>query len=234
MRYVAISLLLANLVYFGWASLRPDETGMANSRTRQENLLNTGITLLSEYQPGTEMAEVGAEGEEQSLLCSRVSGLESVDAANSLMYAARQRGLEAQLELTGQALPAQYRVYLPPASSRAIATITLDGLGERLAEENLAIETYLITRGPLENGISLGVFSERNNAQEVRNQIRELGYQPEIEEIPRSDGELLVWLKPTTSVRLEEAEWLDLSAERPGLSRSENLCQTIALPSQFP
>lgn len=230
MRYVAICLLMANLAYFAWTLLQPDETGLVNPGARQDNLLNTGITLLSEYQPGT----AGIDAQAQPLLCSRVSGLESVDAANSLMNSARQRGLQAQMELTGQSLPAQYRVYLPPASSRGIAAITLDGLGERLAAENLAIETYLITRGPLENAVALGVFSELENAQRVRNQVRDLGYEPEIEEIPRSAGELLVWLKPTTSERVEESEWLDLSAERPALSRSENLCQTIALPTQFP
>jgi hypothetical protein len=138
------------------------------------------------------------------------------------------------LNLTGVPLDPQYRVYIVPASSRNVATITLDGVSERLAAADLQVETYLITRGLLENGIGLGVFAAEDGAVAVMGQVTELGYDVEIEEIPRSEGEIQVWLRPPDSGQVGDSKWLDLSADRPYLTRTENLCETIAQATQFP
>ena len=95
-------------------------------------------------------------------------------------------------------------------------------------------EIYLITRGMRENGIALGVFSERDDAEASNKAIRELGYAPEIEEIPRSTGEIQVQLQALEQNVLENPPWLDLTVDRPDLSITENLCETIAQGSQFP
>ena len=95
-------------------------------------------------------------------------------------------------------------------------------------------EIYLITRGMLENGIALGVFSERVDAETARIAVQELGYVPEIEEIPRSTGEIQVQLQVLEQNVQENPAWLDLTVGRPDLSITENLCETIAQGRQFP
>ena len=230
MRYIVIFLLLANLVYLGWNYYQPAPSAPASELTRP--LLNNGLMLLSEFEVvAAEQARLNAEA---ARLCAQITGFASVDDANSLIAAARALGLQATLELTGTALAPRFRVFLPPASSRSIATITLDSLSERIRNAGMQIETYLITRGLLENAIALGVFTSLSAAEMTRQQLQELGYEAEIEEIPRSDGDIEVWLKDPDSDQVGDTEWLDLSAERPELSRAENLCQTIAQVSQFP
>lgn len=229
MRYIALFLLLLNLVYFGWNLSRPAPEPVVEPQSRP--LLNTGLTLLSEFEADSELqARLNALASRQ---CSGVSGLSTLDEANEFMAQARAAGLEAALELQGEALESQYRLYLPPASSRSIATITLDGLAERLQQAELEIDSYLITRGLLENAIALGVYEDLSRAQDVRASVAALGYAPEIEEIPRSTGEIRVWLRHPEAERVTEAEWLDLTAERPDLSRSENLCETLVQAPQF-
>ncbi len=234
MRYIAIFLLIANLAYVFWSVTRPPAAaGPAGEEGSGDRpLLNTGITLVSEFAAqAAEQAELNAEADAR---CTRITGFASIDAANSLLIDVQQTGYSGGLALTGEPLPSQYRVYLPPASSQSIATITLDGLSERLSAADLQIDSYLITRGTLSNGIALGVFNDESNALRVQSEVAALGYEPRIEEIPRSTGEIGVWLLNPQSAPLNEAEWLDLSAERPGLIRSENLCQTLVQASQFP
>ncbi|GAB5500599.1 MAG: hypothetical protein PsegKO_29100 [Pseudohongiellaceae bacterium] len=233
MRYIAIFLVLANLALLGW-NLWRGQTAVSGSQPAQSDtrpLLNTGLTLLSEYQDAT--AEQQRRDAEANRRCSLVTGFDTVDDAYSFIAEAEQQGLLARLGLTGEALPSQYRVYLSPASSRSIATITLDGLGERLAESGLSVESYLITRGVLENAIALGVYEEQAAAEEVIAAVAALGYDPQLQDIPRSTGDVQVLLDPGERPQVRDTEWLDLTAERPGLSRSENVCETLVQAPQF-
>jgi len=182
--------------------------------------------LVSEYQQLTSAAATP--------ICSLVGNFATVDEANGFIARVESESVTARLSLAGEPLPAQYLVYLSPLSSRLIATITLEGLGEAIAAANLEIENYLITRGLLENAIALGVFSDVASATEIRNQVAELGYSVEIDEIPRSTGDIRVQLQAASSDLIENLKWLELTADRPYLSRSENLCETIAQGTQFP
>ncbi len=230
MRYIAVFLVIGNLVYFGWNQTHPRENALLASESRP--LLNNGLMLVSEFE--AQSAQQALENAEATRVCSIVSGFNSIDEANSFMAAARNLSLGALLNFTGEALPSQYRVFLAPASSRGITIITLEGLSERITEAELEVESYLITRGLLENAIALGVYLTMAEAESVQRVITAFGYAPEIEEMFRSEGEIQVWLRPANSAQVETAQWLDLSAERPDLTRTENLCETIAQASQFP
>lgn len=225
MRYIAIFLVLANIGYFGWARFVADPVTLPEPNAPRP-LLNSGITLISEFQE--------QQAAQPGLSCFTVASFASTDDANSFIAELGATANDARLSLSGDPLSSQYRVYLPPASSRGIATITLDGLSESLALSQLQVESYLITRGPLENGIALGVYSERESAEDTQIAVQGLGYAPQIEEIPRSTGEIQVQLQILELDALENPVWLDLAADRPDLTITENLCETIAQGSQFP
>lgn len=231
MKYIAIFLLLANLGYFAWLNLAVAPVTVP-IRPEPAPLLSDGMILLSEYQ--AQVAEDGLIARQQSQICLIITGFANRDDANGFVDEVAASGLQTTLQPLGEVLPSQFRVYLAPASSRAIATITLDGLSERASETATELEFYLITRGTLENGIALGVFDSREEALEIQAQVSEMGYSPEIQEIPRSDGGISVTLRTSGSLTLDSMEWLDLVAERPYLKATENLCETIAQGEQFP
>jgi len=225
MRYIAIFLLLANIAYFAW--LRSGASPVVVSApTPARPLLNSGLTLISEYEQ--QLAQRPA------LTCFTVSSFVSVDDASSFIIEIGGIASDASVSLGGDPLSPQYRVFLAPASSRGIATITLDSLSESIAAAQMEIETYLITRGPLENGIALGVFLEQASAQDAQSRVLQLGYPAEIEEIPRSTGEIRVQLQVLEQDVQENPAWLGLTVDRPDLSIVENLCETIAQGTQFP
>ena len=231
MRYIAVFLLLLNIGYFAWSQLRPPLPA-APAAPPARALLNNGLMLVSEFRQ--QSAEQELLNVEASRVCYFVTGFFSVDDATSFIVLSEEMGLAARLSLGGEPLDPQYRVFLPPASSRSIASITLNGLSERIQASGLEVETYIITRGMLENAIALGVFPQLEEAGRVRQQVRELGYNVEMEEIPQSTGEVRVLLRSLDSIIIETPQWLDLTADRPELQRTENLCETIAQGPQFP
>ena len=231
MRYIVIFLFIANLGYFGWQLYFPTPPLPADEAVPRP-LLKQGLILLREFNQ--QAAALEEENAMTARVCHLVGDFNSVDDANSFLNLVEARGYLAELHLGGESLPPLYRVYLPPASSREIATITLDGLSERLNRESLRVELYLITRGLLENAVALGVFSELESAQNVRDQVTELGYIVEIEEIPRSTEAPQLVLAKSDFTPLDTAEWLEFAGDRPDLGYSEILCETIAQGVQFP
>ena len=225
MRYIAIFLLLANIGYFSWVRYAAEPI-VPRVISAPRLLLNSGLTLISEYE-----AQLAAQ---PALNCFTIGNFSTIDDASSLIAEMGEAVFASNVVLGGDPLSSQYRVFLPPASSRGIATIALDTLSEGLIAANMESEIYLITRGMLENGIALGVFLELGDAQGVRNRVQGLGYAPQIEEIPRSTDVIQVQLQVLEQFVFENPAWLDLTAGRPNLIITENLCETIAQGTQFP
>lgn len=228
MRYIVIFLLLANLAYLGWSYfLAPEPVAVATPAARP--LLNNGLMLLAEFDAQSQARQIRENG-----LCLDVGPFSSVDEANAFISAMQGLGFEARLDLTGEPLDAQYRVYLPPYPTQNVASITLQGLSRVLDQAGLEVETYLITRGLLSNAISLGIYTESNAATAVQQRVAALGYPVEIEPIPRSTGVIQVQLRSTDSGFIESPEWPEFTAFGDNLTTSENVCQTIAQANQFP
>ena len=225
MRYIAIFLLVANIGYFSWVryAAKPIVPRVISA---PRPLLNSGLTLISEYE-----AQLAAQ---PALNCFTIGDFSTMDDASSFIAEMGEAAFASNVVLSGDPLSLQYRVFLPPASSRGIATIALDALSGGLIAADIESEIYLITRGMLENGIALGVFSELGDAQALRNGVQGLGYAPQIEEIARSTDEIQVQLQVLEQFVLENLAWLDLTAGRPNLIITENLCETIAQGTQFP
>lgn len=225
MRYIVSFLLLANVGYFFWVRYVAEPIVPPVTSTPRL-LLNSGITLIREYE--TQLAP------QPAMNCFTIGNFSTMDDASSLIAEMGGAAFASNVVLSGVPLSSQYRVFLPPASSRGIATITLDALSEGLIAADVESEIYLITRGILENGIALGVFPELGDAQAMRKVVQGLGYAPQIEEISRSTDEIQVQLQVLEQFVLENPAWLDLTAGRPNLIITENLCETIAQGAQFP
>ena len=225
MRYIAIFLLVANIGYFSWVRYAAKPI-LPRVISAPRPLLNSGLTLISEYE-----AQLAAQ---PALNCFTIGDFSTMDDASSFIAEMGEAAFASNVVLSGDPLSLQYRVFLPPASSRGIATIALDALSGGLIAADIESEIYLITGGMLENGIALGVFSELGDAQALRNGVQGLGYASQIEEILRSPDEIQVQLQVLEQFVLENPAWLDLTAGRPNLIITENLCETIAQGTQFP
>ena len=225
MRYVVITLVLFNLVHLGWNLGWP----LSEPDAREPgSLLNSGLTLVSEFDARSLQTE-----SEASRLCSLVSGFETEAESADFMADAIRRGLGVVYASGQPGRDRQYQVFLPPTPSGEIAQLTLEDLAARLEAADVTADIGLVSSGNGQNTIALGRFDSATAAVSLRDQILVLGYSPQIERILPEPERLKLWLRPPQSGRIETPEWLDLTRERPNLSRVENLCQTIAQPSQF-
>jgi len=80
-----------------------------------------------------------------------------------------------------------YRVFLPPAGSRAEALKVARELSARGVSDY-----YVVTAGPQQDTISLGLFRDLGNATERRDRLAALGYAPVLE--PRTEPVSQWWV----------------------------------------
>lgn len=97
----------------------------------------------------------------------------------SLDIQSKTTSLESQVDL-------EYWVYLAPMASRQASVRQLKELQAR------QIEGYLITKGELANGVSLGMFAREDSAYSVVERLREAGYEPLVRTIERTQP--LYWV----------------------------------------
>lgn len=111
-------------------------------------------------------------------LCQRLFYLESQADAQVIAKALQKVGGESIREGHEAHNKKRYWVLLPPVSSAATTSATI----ERLKKAGIK-DYYLIRSGESKNAISLGVFSSPDAAQRRIRQIRDLKLKPRMDEI---------------------------------------------------
>ena len=188
MKYIAICLLLLNILYLGYQVWWKDNTKSvaALPKSEQKGAL---IKLVSERngvdERQLEVEEIlnnpvteAAPGRGQS--CIALGAFEDVVSAQNV--AERLNAVDFDVDLRAIDNPTgdfDYRVVLPPAPSLQEAFRKLRELKSR------DIDSYVITQGEDSLGISLGVFSSRETAANHMKNMENDGYDVSIKEIPR-------------------------------------------------
>lgn len=250
MKGVVFGLLLTNALLASWYTLldpvqelsgiadRPQSGSAIASAANLALLSETSEEFLQHFagvlEPPLILEAVPEESAAaQSGYCIEMGPFESADLAQEVMDV-----FEPEVSMLLESRPVSraidYRVYLPPLESRDAAAEVMQQLRSEFAQNGIAIDTFLIARGELLNGIALGLFSEQRNASNVREQMRTLGYEVVVREEPRFEERF--WL---LSEQFDSKEDFDLYMSRlNGLAASvvvsEKLCQTIAQDTQFP
>lgn len=115
-----------------------------------------------------------------------------------------------------------YWVHLPPEPSKKEA---LKKLREVQAKQ---IDSYLIPRGELANGISFGMFTRQELAEARLSDMQELGYPAEIREITRTREEVWVLLEPGQAQSLSPELWSELLGRENGVEKQQKYCSGVA------
>ncbi|MFM1897738.1 MAG: hypothetical protein RLZZ385_2812 [Pseudomonadota bacterium] len=232
MRWIVATLFIANLVMLAWGIGSDRQSApVAQGSPARDQVAPAGLRLLSEGHVSSTAAPSPPAGAGR---CIQLSGFDNLEDALYFISQLQAEGINGQVLLRGVTLEPQYRVYLPPFSSRDIATLTLETLQQLRQERGLSFESYLITRGPLENGIAFGVFALEAEAEALADTLRGLSLAALTGTVPRSEGAVLVELTTDENNRISEDLWQELVLDRPAIARSENVCETIAQANQFP
>ena len=159
---------------------------------------------------------------EQGALCDMVGPFPALLQAEYLVE--HLQALEVAVRVRELDVPegVGYWVYLAPEASRKEA---LARLHEVQAKQ---IDSYMIPRGELANGISFGMFTRQELAEARLQEMRELGYAAEVKEITRTHKEIWVVLDANQGQKIAEKAWVELLESENGIEKQQKYCQGVA------
>lgn len=235
MRAIFFVLLLANLVLLTlqWGSWGDNSAPAARKPVVSERVPN--LILLAEdvqHASGGRVANRSAPDRDTEVVSTADLGADPLctligpfdDPASAEPVVQRLQALDVSAQVRDIEVPdgAGYWVYLPPELSHRAALRKLHEL------QSKQIDSYIIPRGDLANGISFGMFSREDLANARQQEMLEQGYDVQIREIERTHREIWVLLPPGDAQQLADSFWDELFERSQELERRQNFCPGVA------
>jgi hypothetical protein len=223
MRWLFLLLLVLNLFYYVWhqqqAPLRVKEIAplSLHQEVRQDiRLLSESGGAQSRREHPVEAAAGGSE------VCMFLGGFDQEDSAKLVEQRLITLDIQSQVRVVDAPAGLDYWVYLPPLASRQASLRQLKELQAR------KIDSYIITQGDLSNGISLGMFPRNESAESVMQRLREVGYEPQMRELPRAHRNFWVRIAPESRRLADDALLQSLARDFTGLQHQLMPCESVA------
>ena len=237
MRWLVIILLMCNGIYFLWQYyLVPAATGR-EAAASQRLELGQQLQLISEL-PAEEVAatreaavavaeEASAPVVEEPAVCLMIGPFK--EEVTGKQVVSRLAALDIYPKITSISVSGKpnYWVHIPPMTSRKVAIKLL----RELQSKN--IDSFLITEGELENGISLGIFSRLESAESVVSERAGQGYDAQVLILPSVRKEQWAIFDEEQTEKFSDALWGSIQGDESGLQRRKNYCDKIAPSHDF-
>lgn len=230
MRWIFVALLICNGIYFLWQSsvgveqsLRAEPAGTFMEAGAQLRVLDSQSSVV-DLPAGVAASDLdeGAQTKSLSNICwligpfmESLSGRQVVSRLQALDIALQLKVIEFEGE-------SDYWVHIPPQPSREAAI----GLLRELQGKN--IDGFLIAEGDLANGISLGLFTQKNRAEAVHSQRLEQGYDAHIRIVSRIYTQIWGVFDSGEYGKFSNELWEKIKEGNQGLERRKNFCDKIA------
>lgn len=203
----------------------PDVVGSSAAGASGEFLIGESGQPLPESVEDVD--KVDAPMSDGKPLCEMVGAFAAKRAA--VDFVERLLAIDVRSEVKELDLPVGegYWVYLKPTESRKEAYRKLGEIQSR------GIDSYVIPKGDLENGISLGVYSQKSLAKERVRKMKVKGLEPLLKEIERTYREVWVMLKHGEGLKMSNLSWERALKGENNLERRQNFCLDVASPGNF-
>lgn len=233
MRWVFLTLLLLNVLVFAAQWMNP--AGAGNHRQAPAvSMAGDSIVLLSEASNRGVIQEVlknkPAEAEVGTARSCLVLGpTNNEQQALGLLGRLQEQSISARVLQQEISRAPDYWVYLPPLPDRDAAVRVL-----RELHQVHKIDSFLISQGPLVNGISLGLFKNREAALALQRERVAQGLDAQLVEVERTGiGFWVVIEAPTEAYAAQKIDQLLVSEDFPG-ERRQIYCKGIASLEKLP
>lgn len=239
MRAIFILLFAANLVFFGYQYFFAEKNIAVGAIEIKKENSSSGESLRLLSEEGSASALSAMEKKESQMLRqskAAASGEKKSEQEFCTMLGPYGQLLQAEyaverlssLGVVARIAPVEikdgesYWVYLKPEMSEKEAVRRL----YELANKN--IESHIIAKGELTNGISFGRFADYAEAEARSVEIKKQGYEPEIKMLPRIIQETWVVVDGGFAEKIDESVWVDLITKESGLEKRQNFCLGVA------
>lgn len=234
MRAIFILLLAGNLAFFGYHYFFAVKNETAPQvRAAEVSAKVEGLQLLAE-QPDTSMlqARVKPEMKKEVLFvddekpnaefCTMIGPYSQLLQAEYAVERLVALGAAAHITPVEIKEGESYWVFLKPEVSEKEALRRL----YELQKKN--IESHVITKGELTNGISFGRFADYVDAEARSNEIKQQGYGVDIKMLPKMIHETWVVIDAGFAEKIDETVWVDLLTKETTLEKRQNFCLGVA------
>ncbi len=235
MRAIFILLLVANVAFFGYQYFFANKNDIAVNEKRDVATMVAGdqLQLLAEQEGGLvprakARAEVkvespGVDGAKQNAeFCTMIGPYSQLLQAEYAVERLVALGVAAHITPVEIKEGESYWVYLKPEVSEKEALRRL----YELQKKN--IESHIIAKGELANGISFGRYADYVDAEARSVEIKKQGYEVEIKMLPRMIQETWVVVEAGFAEKINETVWADLLAKESTLEKRQNFCLGVA------
>lgn len=240
MRWIVIILLMCNGIYFLWQYYLVPAEAEREAAVTQRVELGEPLLLVSELPVESEPPSLANAAQEPLPPAEEVTP-EPVEPAVCLMIGpfkeevtgkqvvSRLAALDIHPEMEAIEFPGKpnYWVHIPPQTSRKAAIKLLREL------QGKKIDSFLITEGELENGISLGIFTKLASAEGVSSERSDQGYDVKVLAVPSSRKELWAVFDGDQTAKFSDELWETIQEGNSGLQRRKNYCDKIAPSDNF-
>ncbi len=228
MRWILLTLILANLGYFIQQVMSDApvqhsvESTLPKSHSRDEIMLlsEASSSSLIELQALVNKPSVQSTANEGEIRCQAIGPFKSIFEGQNVAKQLEALGLV----LTTQAVdePSQksdYRLLIPPLNSVEEAFRKLREL------QASKIDGYVITGGPSELGVSMGVFSTLEAAQRLQEKVQAIGFQGEIVPIVRTERTYWLFAGVGKDLQISQQVWENLESATKSLVKKDFPCE---------
>lgn len=231
MRAIFLVLLIANLAFFAYHYLNKKQDAVSPvMRFNESAETKTNLQLLSETdnRGPHERSPISAAIPSSVLeavkgdLCTMVGPYEQLLQAE---YAAERLvalGVAAHITPIEIQEGEIFWVHLKPEVSEKEAVRRL----YELQKKN--IDSHVITKGELANGISFGRFADYMEAEAKLQEVKAQGYEGAIKRLPKTIQETWVVIDAGFAEKIDGSVWADLLSKQSGLEKRQNVCLGVA------
>lgn len=237
MRAIFLVLLIANLAFFAHqyffaAEDKPVsvvdqiDVGASNAKNNLQLLSESGhqssLAQRSKAPSSEVKSEPSANTTQNAALCTMLGPYEQLLQAEYAVERLNALGANAHITPVEVQEGESFWVYLKPEMSEKEAVRRL----YELQKKN--IESHVITKGELANGISFGRFAEYAEAEIKLNEVKSQGYDAAIKRLPKTIQETWVVIDSGFAEKVDDSVWGDLLAKQTGLEKRQNFCLGVA------
>jgi len=195
---------------------------VANQQAGERADLQEGLQvkdILSEQAPKLEA--LPSPKSEPALQCVLVGRFDKEQDARGMLEKLQDTvGVAAKLNAVVEGL-VRYLVYMPPFDSRVMAKERQEALKEA------GIRSSLYYKGDLKNGLSLGYFGSRQNAERRYEDLVAAGYEVVLKVAETQITRYWLELQGRDDAKLSQQFWRDMAQTFPDAGREEVACSVV-------
>ena len=224
MRWLALGLLIANGVYFVWLQQVGDKDAEPDAAPLQ--VARKLELIVGPLEKPVEPEQPVVERKPRPV-CWELGPFAEMISVKQVWGRLHALGIELPLSEREIENGADYWLHIPPLPTREQARALLKEM------QREKIDSFLIAKGELKNGISLGMFREQERAENLHQLRKAQGYHSAIKRVPKLSRQYWLLFDGEQYGPLSKELWLRIQEGNNQLKKRKKYCDVIASQNKF-